>query len=130
MTDIQTEFNSTFLDLSTQIAMLCPKSFIAGNLSILKKIITTKPSFVIDIFTQRVLKYKNRFDEGDDDFFLNGDFTNDVEGDSQIIGKIFELRDYWKVLNESNKVVIRQFLEYMFDLSEEYLNLLSQQISN
>ncbi len=126
MTDIQTEFNTTFLDLSTQIAMLCPKSFIAGNLSILKKIIESKPSFIIDTFTQRALKYKQRFIDGDDEFFLNGDFTKDVDGDSMVISKIFELRDYWRILNEYNKSVIRQFLAYMFDLSEEYLDLRSQ----
>lgn len=125
VSDIQIEFNQTLYDLASQLVILCPYSFVAKNISVLGILLNTEPSKVIDLFTLRALKYKNQFDSGNDSFFLNGNFSDDVNGDSSIVGKIFELKESWKNLSDENKKIVRQYIKYLFELSNEYCETLS-----
>jgi hypothetical protein len=127
ISDIQTEFNQTLFDLASQLKTLCPYSFVAKNLSVLEILLKTEPSKVIDLFTLRALKYKTQFDSGNDSFFLNGNFSADVDGDSAVVGKIFELKESWKSLSNDNRSIVRQYLKYLFDLSDEYCVKISSQ---
>jgi len=121
MASIQDEFNTTFIDLASQLAILCPRSFIANNVSLLKSLIHSHPTKILEIFTLKALKYKRQVDSGDDSFFLNCNFASEVNGDSAIIGKIFELKEIWKTLNDANRDIVRQYVTYLFELSAEYL---------
>ena len=47
---------------------------------------------MINIFVAKVLKYKKDIDEGNDKFFLEKSYDDDLSGNSSLTGKIFEFK--------------------------------------
>lgn len=122
MEHIRGDFNTMIVDLAAQIALVCPTSIIATSLSTIKTLIVNHPNTIIDIFVQKVLKYKQKIDEGNDSFFLNNSFTEETEGDSTISSRIFEFKSIWKQLNQSNRETVKQYMKFLCELALAYTN--------
>lgn len=120
--NIINDFNEMMFDLANQLSMACPSSFIANNLDILKRIINSHPKKIIDIFVLYILKYKQRIDDGDDDFFINNDFSSEINdiGENDLVGKVFEFKTMWKQLTHTNRVAVKNYMQCLCQLSLEY----------
>lgn len=119
------DFNTTFIELSQQIAIVCPKSFIAVNISLLERMIKQYPTKIIDVFVSKVLKYRIQFETEYEDFFMNANFNNDVGDDNNILKRIFEFKNIWSILSSDNKEIVRQYVIQLFDTASEYLEVVS-----
>lgn len=125
MDAIRGDFNIMIIDLATQIANVCPTSIIGTNLNVLKNLVKTKPETIIDIFVQKVLKYKPQIDDGDESFFMNNSFSSETDGADDKVAKVFEFKNIWKQLNNQNKDIVKQYMKYLCQLALAYLNLIS-----
>lgn len=119
---IVNDFNSLMYELATQIAQVCPTSFIANNIDILQHIAKTKPKKVIDIFVEHVLKYKPQIDDGDETFFMNNTYSSEIGTDSDLSSKVFEFKSIWKHLSNDNKDIVIKYMQYMCQLALSYIS--------
>jgi hypothetical protein len=122
------DFNNMVLELASQIAILCPTSIIANNIDILQQLIKKNPKSIIDIFVMYVLKYKPLIDSGDDEFFLNNTFERELSvvgnniNDNDLVKKAFEFKTIWKQLNQQNRDVVKQYMQFLCQLSLTYIS--------
>ena len=120
---IVTEFNSTLIDFSKNIATIFPSSLIGNNLNLIVSILNSKEPDtkhkIMHTFICKILPYKNKIDEGDETFFLTKSFNDDT-GDSNILNNIFEIKSLWKQLNDNNKKYVIQYMQLLCEISQEY----------
>lgn len=122
------DFNNMVIELASQLAILCPTSIIANNLDILNQLIRKNNKAIIDIFVMYVLQYKPRIDAGDDEFFLNNSFENELNevgraiNDNDMIKKAFEFKTIWKQLKYENREVVKQYMQFLCQLALTYIS--------
>ena len=46
----------------------------------------------IEVFVGKVLQYKDRIDQGEEDFFMNKTYDDDLDNDDDLTGKVFEFK--------------------------------------
>lgn len=117
-----TNFNNMLFDLASQIAMICPTSIIATNIDIVKRLIKREPKKIIDIFVMYILKYKKQIDSGDDAFFINNKFTSEIGDDNSLLDKVFEFKTLWTQLNQDNRDIVKQYMQYLCQLALAYIS--------
>jgi hypothetical protein len=116
------DFNNMIIDLANQLTQLCPNSIIANNINNITDIIKRYPKKVIDLFVIYVLKYKQQIDSGDENFFMNKTYDDDLKDHNHLINKIFEFKNIWSQLNKQNRLVVQQYMQYLCQLALEYIN--------
>lgn len=123
MSNIQTivkEFNEEALNFAIQMGQLLPNYPIAKNLDLVKSVMKLRPKFIIEQFVLHVLKYKDQIDSNDENFFLENKFSDETNGDADIISKVFEFKDVWKSLSSKNKQGIFQVMQILCYYAQEY----------
>lgn len=122
------DFNNTVLELASQFAILCPTSIIANNLDILNQLIKKNNKAIIDIFVMYFLQYKPKIDAGDEEFFLNNSFDNELSevgstiNNNEIIKKVFEFKTIWRQLKYENREVVKQYMQFLCELALSYIS--------
>jgi len=126
------DFNSTLLDLIENIADVCPDTIVADNKTTIKNTLfkAENKRKAIDTFVAKVLIYKPQIDSGNEDFFLNKSYDNDlkgVEGGNALTGKIFEFKSIWKNLKRKNKDFVIQYMQILCLLAQNYFMMCDSQ---
>lgn len=115
----QTEFNRCIIEFATNLSKVCPNSIIANNISYIKNIAREYPTKLVEIFIVYVLKYKDKIDQGDDDFFMNNSYS-EVGNDQNTLSSIFEFKNTWKVLSIQNRNIVKQYMQYLCGIAQNY----------
>jgi hypothetical protein len=116
------DFNSVFLDLCRNLAEVCPNSIIGQNINLVEGAVANpknKTKF-IDIFVNKVLQYKDKIDNSDEEFFLRKSYDDDVESDNSLMNKVFEFKSIWMDLKKENKELVIQYMQILCELSQNY----------
>ena len=125
------DFNSTLLTLALNIAHVCPKSLIGTNIKTIERSIKNANNFTkfIDLFCIKVLKYKSQIDVGDESFFMNKTYDNDINGvvdiTKQHLDQVITLKSVWFELKQENKEIVISYMQILCALSQEYFNIIS-----
>jgi hypothetical protein len=119
MSNVVNDFNKTMIDLVEQLSLVVPNTVISNNLPNLKMIIISQPSKVIELFCVYVLQEKELF-ETDFNQFINKSYDDKANGNNEIIGKIFELRNIWQKLSIQNQQLVQQYISCLFYYAQEY----------
>lgn len=121
--EIIDNFNNIAIEFINQLKIVCPHSVIANNVDAIEMLINNQAtkSKIIDQFTFYVLKYKDKIDEHNEDFFLHETFETESSGNSSIIMLISEIKEAWKNLCNDDKNKIFDYLRVMCFYSQEYL---------
>ena len=116
------DFNSLLLDFAKNLALVSPDSLIASNIRIIEKSISKRENRLkfIEVFIAKILQYKKEIQSGNEDFFLNKCYENDLDGDKNLINKVFEFKYIWSKLNTENKNIVKQYMNLLCELSETY----------
>jgi len=128
MNGIVENFNNLALDLLINIADVCPNSIVGTNLSSIKSLFRSKTNKdkIITVFIEKILIYKDKIKNGEEDFFLNKSYDNDLDNDTSLTSKVFEFKNIWTELNPENKQIVISFMSYLCDLAEEYFILFTR----
>jgi hypothetical protein len=121
-------FNEHFIEFIDDIIRIFPNDvdlLSTKNVFVLMR--QTNPKLIISVFNTYVVNdYKNEIQNGDIDYFLNKDYTEDLkitQHSSKILDKIDKLRTPIKSMDYDNKQKIIKYLQNLQKLSELYLSL-------
>lgn len=131
MHQIISDFNDTLLSLIINITNVCPNSIIGTNVRDIEKTIKKKDNFTkfIDLFCIKVLQYKDKIDAGDDSFFMNKDYADDMtDQDSSMLNHVISLKSIWSSLKKENREIVLMNMQILCELSQQYFNYVSQRI--
>ncbi len=90
--------------------------------------INTNPKKIVDILILRCYEEKDgvlraKIVNGDESFFMQNNFEDMTEGDSQIMGIIFKFKDFWGKLNKDNREILKSYLLTIVSLCDiRFLN--------
>lgn len=125
--EIIRDFNNLFETLVEDTSKIAPTSTIGANKKEILDAIKIKPTLVIDIFCLKVLKYKNQIEDDNEyeKFFMGKNYNDDVSDVTHIniMDHIFELKNIWSTLNNTNKEVIRTYMKFLCGLAQDYFLL-------
>ena len=119
------DFTSTSMDLVSNVTKIAPKSTVGKNYSTIKGILKDHDNQqkAIEMFVAKVLIYKEQIMKGDDEFFLNKSYNEDLD-EYEMTDSVFEFKDIWKELNKKNKSMIKKYMQLLCMLGEEYFLLI------
>ncbi len=90
--------------------------------------INTNPKKIVDILILRCYEEKDgvlraKIVNGDESFFMQNNFEDMTDGDSQIMGIIFKFKDFWGKLNKDNREILKSYLLTIVSLCDiRFLN--------
>ena len=119
MTSIS-NFNKTLLDLTEQLALICPNTVVSNNLGNLRMILNNFPNKIIEIFIIHALPDKDKIDAGDKDYFLGKSYNDALDNDQQTTKKFFEFKDIWYKLSDENQNLVVQYMQCLCYYAQEY----------
>ena len=125
------DFNATLLSLAQNVAGTRPTSVIGNNIKDIEKQIKHKNNFTkfIDIFCIKVLQYKDKIDSGKESFFMEKDYSNDLDEEDRnadTLNIVISLKSVWKDFKPENKQIIMLNMQILCDLAQIYYNYISQ----
>jgi hypothetical protein len=126
-TQIITDFNEVLISLALNVADVCPNSIIGVHIKDIEKAIKKSDNFkkFINLFCIRVLKYKNKIDEGNESYFLEKDFENDLrDGESDALSHILSFKSIWKELKPDNKQIVITSMQILCELAQQYFDII------
>lgn len=120
------DFNDVLISLVTNVADVCPNSIIGTHNKDIIKAIKHKDNFkkFIEIFCIRVLQYKDKIDSGDESFFMDKDYKDDLKDDENYVMKhILSFKTIWKELSKPNKEVVITSMQILCELCQQYFDM-------
>ena len=123
---ILTAFNDSFVEFVTDFQQLFPDDYdllVAKNsLLTLKK---SNPRLLLTLWDTHIVgKYKNEIENGNLDFFINKDYTQDIHAtsnSSQILLAIDKFRKPIKNLNDNDKAQVIKYIQNLTKLCSLYI---------
>ena len=120
---IISDFRDLFISFLQNIYILCPNTVLCHNKNIIESFIKQKTKIILEIYIKKVLIYKNDFNKNPELFISTHDFSNDLQEFKDIsLDQVFMFKNIWNNLNDDNKKIIIQFINYFNQLAEKYLN--------
>ena len=122
---ILTAFNNHFEEFVEDIVRAFPDDIeIATAATALKKLRKANPKLIIMIFKEHVVgPYGTKIIEGDLSYFIQKDYTKDVEGSTQagpILEKIQHIKEPLTSMQESEKDKVLRYMQNLCKLSSLY----------
>ena len=115
-----TGFNNQFIEFIDDVK-LCFKdnSDVMIAYSILKKMRNANPKIIINLWNKKVFKYKKQIEDGDLNFFIEHNYSNDINN-IEIINRINKIRNNVRELSDENKDKIKLYLKNLSKLADLY----------
>jgi hypothetical protein len=124
-TQILTAFNNHFEEFVDDIVRAFPDDIeIATAANALKKLRKANPRLIIVIFKEHVLApYGEKLMAGDLSYFIEKDYTEDVEGSAQagpILEKIQHIKGPFALMDATEKDKVLKYMQNLCKLSSLY----------
>ncbi len=124
-TQLLTAFNNHFEEFVDDIVRAFPDDIeIAAAANALKKLRKANPKLIIMIFKEYVLEpYGNKIMEGDLSYFIEKDYSKDVEGSAQagpILEKIQQIKGPLVGMENKEKAKVLKYMQNLCKLSGLY----------
>tara|TARA_Y100000287_G_scaffold185118_1_gene187564 strand:- start:740 stop:1117 length:378 start_codon:yes stop_codon:yes gene_type:complete len=122
---ILTAFNNHFEEFLNDVVRVFPDDMeIATAANALGKLRKANPRLIILTFKDHVRKpYGAQIEEGNLEFFLEKDYTSDVEGSSQagaILDKVDKIKEPIRNMDETEKAKVLQYLQNLCKICDLY----------
>lgn len=122
--EVQDSFNKIILNMCNHLAKKYPQTYFGIYYDTVVKFITERPNEPIAYFIKYVYsndEYREKIIAQDDSYFM-GQSYEDVPQDTV---KIFEIKDLWTSLDDTNKKLIKVTFKHLVDKSKLYVDVLS-----
>lgn len=126
--DLMRAFNNQFEEMIDDVERIFPKNKdIVASKSAITMMKKANPKMLINIWKMHVFdKYSSHIEAGDIDYFLNKDYSEDLEMDQSSSKKVLEgidrLRQPIKDMEQENKDIMLQYLRNMNNLTKLYFS--------
>ena len=125
MSNIVTAFNDHFIEFVTDIQNVFPEDVdILTATNSLVAIRKANPKMIIKIWTTFVVgKYRPEIEQGNIDFFVNKDYSQDLEGasnSSKIVEGINRLREPIRHMNPDDRAKAMKYIQNLTKLASIY----------
>tara|TARA_A200000113_G_C8784019_1_gene328575 strand:+ start:124 stop:501 length:378 start_codon:yes stop_codon:yes gene_type:complete len=122
---ILTAFNNHFEEFLNDVVRVFPDDMeIATAANALGKLRKANPRLIILTFKDHVRNpYGAQIEEGNLEFFLEKDYTSDVEGSTQagaILDKVDKIKEPIRNMDETEKAKVLQYLQNLCKLCDLY----------
>ena len=122
---ILSAFNNHFEEFLNDVVRVFPDDMeIATAVTALGKLRKANPRLIILTFKEHVrIPYGSQIEEGNLEFFLDKDYTGDVEGSSQanaILDKIDKIKDPIRNMDEIEKAKVLKYIQNLCKLCDLY----------
>lgn len=122
------DFSTLLLQFLENTYILCPNTILSNNKNFVNNFISDNPEIIIKFFTKNFIQYKKELNDNPTLFLSTHNFSSDIEHIDELKGfnfsQIFIFQQIWNNLNDHNKNIIIDYMQYLFQLAEMYLNLL------
>lgn len=128
MTQTVIDFNNTLLSLAQNIASVCPSSLVGTNIREIEKAIKNKNNFTkfIDLFCIKVLQYKDKIDNGEEQFFMDKDYKNDLadieNSNESYLEHVLTMKSVWSQLKKENREIVMLNMQILCSLAQDYFD--------
>lgn len=123
MTNIITAFNDHFMEFINDVQTVFPDDAdILTAVNALKLVRKSNPKMIVKIWNKYIVEpYKEEIESGNLDFFMNKDYSNDVQTtgySDQIMNSINRLRNPIKNMDEENKMKTMKYVQNLTTLAK------------
>jgi len=123
--NILTAFNNHFIEFMDDIIRVFPENAdILTTKNYMLMIRKANPKLIIQIWESYVVgKYKNMIDEGNIDFFINKDYSNDLayaDNSAKIVEGIDRLRNPVKLMTDEDRAKTMKYIQNLTKLASLY----------
>jgi len=127
-TTILTAFNDHFMEFLDDVIHVFPDdSDILASKNSAALIRKANPRLIIQIWNSHVVgKYKDKIDDGNIDFFINKDYTNDLvhaENSKKIVEVIDRIRNPVKMMTPDDQAKTMKYIQNLTKLSTIYVSM-------
>jgi len=129
ITSLIIDFNNVLLSLASNVATVCPNSVIGTNFKDIEKQIKKRENFnkFVDLFCIKVLQYKDKINAGDETFFMNKDYKNDLQDqNADILDHVITLKSVWSQLKKENKEIVMLNMQMLCELAQQYFTIVTK----
>jgi len=120
-------FNSYCVTLSTFISTISPNETMKMYKDEVVKLDKKQSTVIIDTFVLNALKYESQILEGNEAFFLGESFEEITNDDENMILKVFEFKNIWRKVNNSNKTQIKNYMKILCRIARAYVDIVIDQ---
>lgn len=121
------EFNTYCIQFLDFMYDLTKNSDITFYKKAINTVVKAEKSKIIEQFIAYCLKYKNKVDEKDKNFFLDTDFSSECNNES--LFHVIKIKDIFKALDDKTIELIFQYLIVLCELSANYMKQLNISLS-
>ena len=123
MSNILTAFNDHFIEFVNDVHCVFPNDAdILATKNALTTIRKLNPKMIVKIWNSFIVsKYKSEIDEGNIEFFINKDYSQDVSvstNSDKIMESIDRLRDPVKNMSLENQAKVMKYIQNLTKLSQ------------
>jgi len=121
--NIITAFNDHFMEFINDVQIVFPDDAdILTAVNALKLVRKSNPKMIVKIWNKYIVEpYKQEIESGNLDFFMNKDYSNDVQTtgySDQIMNSINRLRNPIKNMDEENKMKTMKYVQNLTTLAK------------
>ena len=118
MASFLTAFNNLVIRFNDELISIFPEETefkkIKTAIELVKQ---TNPRLLMTVFVTSIAPWVEHIKNRNEDFFMNKDYTEEVEGDDNFLRLITRLKQYWPNLGDNNKNAIWKYLDTLIVLS-------------
>jgi hypothetical protein len=123
MANILTAFNDHFIEFVNDVHCVFPNDAdILATKNALTTIRKMNPKMIVKIWNSFIVsKYKNEIEQGNIDFFINKDYSNDVSltsNSDKIMESIDRLREPVKNMSPENQAKVMKYIQNLTKLAQ------------
>ncbi len=123
MANILTAFNDHFIEFVNDVHCVFPNDAdILATKNALTTIRKMNPKMIVKIWNSFIVsKYKNEIEQGNIDFFINKDYSNDVSltsNSDKIMESIDRLREPVKNMSSENQAKVMKYIQNLTKLAQ------------
>lgn len=120
-------FNEQLINFLEDIQKIYNDNDVETTISLIKDGVKFNAKLIIEQFILKVLPFKEKIYEQDEDFFLSMDLNKHIGGGQNELQKIMKFTKVWTKLSSDDKQIIFDYMKVLIHYTEEYFKLFTKQ---
>lgn len=119
-------FNEQLINFLEDVQKIYNDNDVETTISLIKDGVKFNAKLIIEQFILKVLPFKEKIYDKDEDFFLSMDLNKHIGGGQNELQKIMKFTKVWTTLSEDDKEIIFDYMKVLIHYTEEYFKLFTK----